>query len=132
MGAHFPAIELDNAIHFSTLCRMSGFLWHSSEWARQFRCFLQYKSGTEVQACSLDTNLNYAPTTPFFEPLSLWVYSQRQILCNASSALSWTRGTLLSFLVKYLIFKIPSWVSYGFDLFMLSLYLWLIYYLLDS
>ena len=31
MGAHFPAVELDNAIWFSTLSRMSGFLWHSSK-----------------------------------------------------------------------------------------------------
>ena len=29
------------------------------------------------------------------------------------------------------IFKIPSWVSCKFDLFMLSLYVWFIYYLLD-
>ena len=27
MGAHFPAVELDNAIWFSTLSKMSGLLW---------------------------------------------------------------------------------------------------------
>ena len=73
MGAHFPAVELDNAIRFSILSRMSGFLWHSSKWACQFSRFLQYASGLEVLACSLNTNLKcdyYAPTAPFPEPLS--------------------------------------------------------------
>ena len=32
MGVHFPAVELDYTIHFTTLSRMSGFLWHSSNW----------------------------------------------------------------------------------------------------
>ena len=58
MGAHFPAVELDNAIQFSTLSRMSVFLWHSSKWARRFGRFLQCTSGLEVLACSLNTNLN--------------------------------------------------------------------------
>ena len=73
MGAHFPAVEMDNAIQFSTLSRMSGFLWHSSKWTHQFGCFLQYTSGLEVLASSLNTDLNYvtnyAPTAPFHEPL---------------------------------------------------------------
>ena len=128
MGALFPAVELNNAIRFSTLSRMSVFLWHSSKWAHGFGRFLQYMSGLEVLACSFDTDLNNAPTAPFFEPLSLgvyvacsfdtdlnnapaapffeplslWVYSQRQILCNASSALSWTRRPLLYFPTKCL------------------------------
>ena len=34
MGAHFPAIELENTIQFSTLSRMSGFPWRSYKWAR--------------------------------------------------------------------------------------------------
>ena len=59
MGAHFPAVELDNTIRFSTLSRISGFLWHSSKWVRRFGRFLQYTSGIEVLACSLDTNLDY-------------------------------------------------------------------------
>ena len=59
MGAHFPAVELDNAIRFSILSRMSGFLWHSSKWACRFGRFLQYTPGLEVLACSLDTNQNY-------------------------------------------------------------------------
>ena len=62
MGAHFPAVELDNAIWFSILSRMSGFLWHSSKWACRFGRFLQYTSGLEVLACSLDTDLNYVIT----------------------------------------------------------------------
>ena len=62
MGAHFPAVELNNAIRFSILSRMSGFLWHSSKWARQFDRFLQYTSGLEVLACSLDTDINYVTT----------------------------------------------------------------------
>ena len=107
MGAHFPAVELDNTIRFSTLSRMSGFLWHSSKWACRFDCFLQYMSGIEALACSLDTDLNYDPTVPFFEPLGFWVYSQRHILCNSSSALFWTRGPLLNFPVKWVSFSDP-------------------------
>ena len=56
MSAYFPTVELDNAIRFSTLSRNSGFLWHSSKWTRWFGCFLQYLSGLEVLACSLDTD----------------------------------------------------------------------------
>ena len=59
MGAHVPAVELDNAIWFCTLSKMSGFLWHSSKWARQFGRFLQYTPGLEVLAGNLDTDLNY-------------------------------------------------------------------------
>ena len=55
---HFPAVELDNAIQFSTLFRMSRFLWHSSKWAHRFGHCLQYTSGIEVLAFSLDTDLN--------------------------------------------------------------------------
>ena len=62
MGAHFPTIEFDNATWFGILSRMCGFLWHSSKWACQFGCFLQYMSGLEVLACSLDTNVNYVTT----------------------------------------------------------------------
>ena len=69
MGAHFPAVELDNAIRFDTLSRVSGFLWHGSKWARRFVCFLQYTSGFEVLTCSIDTDFNYVITTLL--PLSL-------------------------------------------------------------
>ena len=62
MGVHFPAVELDNVIRFSTLSRMLGFLCHNSKWAHQFGHFLQYVSGIEVLACSLDTDLNYMTT----------------------------------------------------------------------
>ena len=62
MGAHFPAVELDNAVQFSTLSRMSGFLWLSSTWACRFGRFLQYTSGIDVLPCSLDTDVNYETT----------------------------------------------------------------------
>ena len=62
MSAHFPAVELNNTIWFSTLSRMSKFLWHSSKWACWFGCSLQYMSGIEVLACSPETNLNYVTT----------------------------------------------------------------------
>ena len=70
MGVHFPLVKLDNMIWSSTLFRMSGLLWYSSKLACRFECFLQYMSGLEVLACSLDTNLNYAPAAPFLEPIS--------------------------------------------------------------
>ena len=70
MGAHFPAVELDNAIRFSILSRMSGFLWHNFKWACWFGRFLQYTSGLEVLTCNLDTNINYV-TTMFQLRLSL-------------------------------------------------------------
>ena len=43
-----------------------------SKWASQFGCFLQYTSGLEVLACSLNTNFNYVttPTAPSLEPLN--------------------------------------------------------------
>ena len=63
MGAHFPTVEFDNAIRFSTLFRMSRFLWYSSRWARRFGCFFQYKPGLEVLASSLDTDRNYVTPT---------------------------------------------------------------------
>ena len=59
MGAHFPTIELDNAIQIGTLSRIPGFLW---QWARWFGRFLQYKSRLEMLACSLDADLNYVTT----------------------------------------------------------------------
>ena len=62
MGVHFPAVDLDNAIWFSSHSRISGFLWHSSEWDRRFGRFIQYTSGLEVLACSLNTDLNYVTT----------------------------------------------------------------------
>ena len=73
MGACFPAVELDNVIQFSTLSRMSGFLWYSSKWARRFGRFLQYAPGLELLTRSLNTNLNYVdlsytPIAPFLEP----------------------------------------------------------------
>ena len=58
MRVDFPAIELDDAI----LSRMSGFLRHSSKWARRFGFFLQYTAEIEVLACSLDNDLNYVTT----------------------------------------------------------------------
>ena len=45
MGVHFPVVELDDAIWFSTIFRMSGFLQHSSKWVHQFGRFLKYPSG---------------------------------------------------------------------------------------
>ena len=60
MGVHFPTVELDIAIWFSTLSRMPRFLWHSSRWARWLDHFLQYNTPRlYVLACNLDTDLNY-------------------------------------------------------------------------
>ena len=58
-GSTLPAVELDNAIWFGTLSRMSGILCHSSKWDWWFCCFFQYTFGLEVLPCSLDTDLNY-------------------------------------------------------------------------
>ena len=73
MGVHFPAVELDNVIRFSTLSRVSGYLWHSLKWADRFLHFLQHTSGLEILACNFNTYFNYdyyAPTVPFLEPRS--------------------------------------------------------------
>ena len=125
-----PAVELDNTIQFSTLSRMSGLLWYSSKWVCCFGRSLQYTSGIEVLACSLDTDLNYVATSSNWTLSwtdNFFLYSQKQILHNSSSALSWTWGPLLNFLVKCIqIFKILSGVSCSFGLFMLSSYIWLI------
>ena len=60
MGVHFPTVELDIAIWFSTLSRMPRFLWHGSRWARWLDHFLQYNTPRlYVLACNLDTDLNY-------------------------------------------------------------------------
>ena len=153
MGANFPAVELDNTIWFSTLSRMSGFLWHSSKWACQFSCFLQYMSGLEVLACSLSTNLNYVITMLQLHPsllnhqVKLWQLLGER--CSNFLGGFWKTDTLsqqCSFLdpmpsaefpAKFInsldeIPKIQSWFSFDFGLFVLSLYIWLICYLLDS
>ena len=62
IGAHFPVVELDNAIQFSTFSRMPGLLWHISKWPCRFGRFLQYTSGLEVLASNLNTDLNYVIT----------------------------------------------------------------------
>ena len=124
MGAHFPVAELNNVIRFSTPSRMPGFLWHSFKWACWLSRFLQYMSGIDVLACSLDTDLDcdyYAPTAPFLEPLSFWVCSKRQILHNCSSALSWTSALsskmhkFLKFLAEYLAVLVFLCCHYMFD-----------------
>ena len=111
-GLHFPTIELDNMIRFSTLSRMSGFLWHSAKWASQFGGFLQYMSGLEVLACSFNTSV---PTTPFLESLSKVAATYRGeiwqpfscILIDgyvSTAGLSWTLGPLLNFPAKCINF----------------------------
>ena len=62
MVAHFPAVDFDSTICFSTLSRMSGFLWHCSKWACWFGPFLQNSSAIAVSACNLDTDPNYVTT----------------------------------------------------------------------
>ena len=143
MGVHFPAVELDNAIPFSTLSRMSGFLWHSPKWACQFGRFFRYTSGLEVLACSIDINLNYyALTAPFPEPLSKVVATfrgkmQQLFGCIIKDRYKAQQHSLLNprlpveFLTKCInsLNKLPnisSWFSFGFGLFVLSLYIWLI------
>ena len=82
VGAHFPAVESDNAIRFSTLSGMSGFLWHSSKWAHWFGRFLKYPSGLEVLACSLDTDLNYVTNMLQLRPSMNHSVKLRQLLAG--------------------------------------------------
>ena len=67
-GAHFPVVEENHETGLAlrlALLRVSGFLWHSSKWARQSVLgILQYTSGLEVLACSIDTNFNYYKYIP--------------------------------------------------------------------
>ena len=62
MDTHFPTVELDNAIRFSTLFRMSEFLWHSSKWARRFGRFFQYTTGLEMLERRLNADVNSVTT----------------------------------------------------------------------
>ena len=129
-GAHFPAVELDNAL-FSTLSRMSGFLWHSSKWACQFGRFLQYTPGLEKLACSLNTDLNYMTTmhrtVPFLEPVSKVAAAFRGkmqkpfgwILINkyvTPAVLSPEPKTHCWIFQQNKWIKIPSWVCCAFGL----------------
>ena len=85
MGVHFPGVKLDNAIWFSTLSRMSGFLWHGTKWAGCVGQSLQYTSGIEVLPCSLDTNLNYVTAMLQLHPslnLALTLYMFTSIHIN--------------------------------------------------
>ena len=123
MGAHFPAVEQDNAIRFSILCRMSGLLWHGSKWSRRFGRSLQYTPGLEVLACSFDTDFNYV-TSMLQLCLSLnhFVKTCKEMMdfrtsfsdvfsgtyINPRGALSWTRDPLLNFPAKCINFEIPS------------------------
>ena len=124
MGAGFTAVELDNAIRFSTLSRMFGFLWHSAKWTCLFSRFLQHTSKIEVLACSLNTNLNYV-TTMLQLHLSLShqvfgcilkdrYYVTLAVLSPGPESLCWI------FQQNVHISKIPSWASCSFGLFMLS------------
>ena len=139
MGTHFPAADLDNAIRFSTLSRMSGFLWHSSKWASRFGHFLQYTSGLEVLVCSLDTDLNYV-TAMLQLCFSLNHYLKLQQRCgNFLGVFSKIdtqpqQHSLLDlrpspeFPAKCVnsldeILKIPWWLSFDFGLFVLSIYI---------
>ena len=66
MSAHFSVVELDNVIK---LALFPGILLHSYKCNHQFGGFLQYTSGLELLACSLDTGLNYV-TKMLFKSLS--------------------------------------------------------------
>ena len=77
VGAHVPAVELDNAIWFGTLSRVSVFLWHGSKWALRFVCFLQYTLGLEVVACRIYNDFNYGIT------VGLNMFSSQQVFARS-------------------------------------------------
>ena len=148
---HFPAVELDNAIQFSNLSRKSGFLWHGFKWACQFVCFLEYPSGLEVLAYSLDTNLNYVTTMLLLHTSLNHGVKLRQLLGERCGNFLGVYSKIDTWRLKCSLLdprpcaefpakcinsidetsKIPSWFSFGFGLFVL-LYIWLMCYLLDS
>ena len=104
MGAHFAAVDLDNTIQFSTLSRMSGFLWHSSKQACRFSCFRRYKSRFEVLACSLNTNLNHVIIMLQLRPSLIHYVKLQQLLGERYS------NFLAVFLDRYVI---PAALSPG-------------------
>ena len=135
MDAHFPAVELDNAIRFSTLSRMSGFLWQSSKWARRFGRSLRYMPGIEVLACSLDTDLNHVTTMLQLRPslnhqvcgciLKGRYNITPAVLSPGPEALCWISGKMHKFLrslaeylaalafyvvIIYLTHTLPAWL----------------------
>ena len=73
-GSVLPYTWLDNVIWFSTIPRMSGFLWNKSKWARWFSHFPQYTSGLGMLACSLNINLNHV-----IFMLQLWLSLNHQV-----------------------------------------------------
>ena len=129
MGAYFSGVELDNVIRFTIVSTMPGLPWHSSKWACQFGHFLQYTARSEILTCSLNTDLNciFPWTTKILNAFSM----TDKILLKSSSAPSWSRVPWLNFPAKYMNFQDPSWLSCSFYLLTLSLYVWLIYYLLN-
>ena len=59
MGAHFSAVEMDNAIRFSVESGpVPWYFWHSSKWSCRFGRAFQYTSELEVLAYSIDTNFS--------------------------------------------------------------------------
>ena len=123
MGAHFPTVELDNAIQCSILSMMSGFLCHSFKRTYQFGPFLQYTPGVEVLACSLDNlTMKLLCSNCAVEPLSkvagnfrgkMWQFFGciLRYMHNPSSMLLWIRGPLLNFPAKCVIF-FPQLISF--------------------
>ena len=106
MEAHFPAVELNNAIRSINHFRVSWFLCHSSF---NIRHFLLYSSGLEVLlARSLNTKPNHVTAMLQLHPSLNHQVKLRQlfwcILIDrylTPAALSWTRGCLLNFPAKY-------------------------------
>ena len=82
MGAHLPAVELDNMIWFGTYSRVLGFLWHGSKWARQFVRFLHYMSGLEVLACRIYNNFNLRLQRSNPRPQGLNMFLSQQVFCS--------------------------------------------------
>ena len=129
MGAHFPSEKLCNATRFSIVSRKSGFLWHSLKWACWFGHFLQYMSGIEVLACSIDTtltmwllcsNCTLPWTTKFFGciPKDIYYVTPQRSLRDPRPSAEFFNKMLkfLRFLAEYLVALAFSYWHYMFEL----------------
>ena len=99
MGAHFPTVEWDKAIRFSTLSRMSRFLWHSSKWPCWF-CFFFFYQGFISQTLTTHRAAGEG-RGPSYSTLPLPPLTNIQtFICNFAREMTIPAGLVVSFNIR--------------------------------